>query len=1130
MAESITKDDKAHAQTVLEALMPDRIKLLSSQDATALVQKSIDACQIPKSADNPLNPQDIEAMQRLIKLTKAAIDATRATRVGTTGSDALTTAYTTMLQTHLALGQKAHDYPGLRQSAITSLAEMGASPQSRALIQACLHDNSGRVREAAARALNKLHVRLDAGELDSLIAKEHDIAPAFALRDLESLQKTIPRDSRDYKDKLEETEKWLMEMVPKDSPPNLAKQIADFKMDGKDEALLTADALTKAATTAAHDSSSGINRTKFGPFKSAGSVEEDATRAAHKVINLRDQQWNDLCHKAFSDKDPTALAMIDHILTNKGEPLAKAQPVKIYRYHNEDSVAPGAKYELLTWHEQGYIWEEKAARALAKCCAKECPNRALALQYLKQALTVQKSLCPAASIELAKQLRKIASDDTLQNKYSSAAVAAEALRTAIKPSNHSSEDFQKELIEILFDKRDRTALSVLNAVANESEFAGLKEHAASRYSDLADSVEVRWNDTKDCAAMSPEDRAEALQKVVSEAIDPQTDPAKKTAEHLAQEIISLYKGHKIEHGQDPGLKTLSWLMENSDPLIRNAACRVICEANLKDPSLQPYVHHAMKTLIDMVRLDKLEQHPDFSLKRYRSEAGDMLKKLMGDQPQVSIAFSESGLFELGQRADASVAISFYPSVYKDLPDGTRVTWCRDKNNALHFSTQGEGMWKEHASGILHAGGIDDPCSALRQAQKKEANEEQWKEARQTLIGLACGSAGECSELAKHALSSMDAQQIEAVRAQLDSYLTPQVAPAGRKAALELLDSFKAKESADGAKKSTVSDQQLLRLSRLALQGDENAQQMIDWYAKDKLPQTLRSLNDAYAQFQKEAEAADRWQPQDEKHKRTVDRSMAERFSAQALKLASRLDASDERTKDAIINAYASSLKMNSKSQQGDSQLDRPVAQILQEWSQTPLKLNDHRIEHLGRIASFGTDSLSLAAAWQLLSAPGIVPAKMFDAAEKRVTELSLSSRDDGIKKQSLMLLEGLSKEPVITVDQLHSQLDATGAPHSKIEIIDRLLEHYDRTKDERDVGVYKSLQRYKHSLEVQTGDYIPTSTSKEDAISRFNGTMRLLAEFDDHKAACDRCERAVKQLADALGPDHEQVANAKLQY
>jgi hypothetical protein len=170
------------------------------------------------------------------------------------------------------------------------------------------------------------------------------------------------------------------------------------------------------------------------------------------------------------------------------------------------------------------------------------------------------------------------------------------------------------------------------------------------------------------------------------------------------ELFNIYKGHTFQDDRDPGLAPLMALMTNADPLIRNAACRVLHECNLDSPSLKPAIDRAMVTLANTVaasapgsvtpqRLDAYVS--PISLKRYQEEAKAMMKHFMGAKNRVEVQpEGDHKRYTITKKPDGDISVEINTVRRTELTGGNFIELrTNDSNTVVGITTPDLGSWR-----------------------------------------------------------------------------------------------------------------------------------------------------------------------------------------------------------------------------------------------------------------------------------------------------------------------------------------------------------------------------------------------------------------------------------------------------
>lgn len=208
-----------------------------------------------------------------------------------------------------------------------------------------------------------------------------------------------------------------------------------------------------------------------------------------------------------------------------------------------------------------------------------------------------------------------------------AKVTAKALELELlrQPGNQA-EWYQQALIEELKKQNHRMVFPVIEALAKDSAFAGVKADAAKMLADLRDSVSLMWNNTQPDRTTSSADRAQALKTALDTTQKQGEKKTEKTVETTVQQIFNATAGLDLRAG-DPCLNYLALAMNEKTERVRLAAAMVVAQSKL-DPS-DPVKQKAINVLVDI--------SINGSRDGYKKDAAELLKPLKENNKNALLA-------------------------------------------------------------------------------------------------------------------------------------------------------------------------------------------------------------------------------------------------------------------------------------------------------------------------------------------------------------------------------------------------------------------------------------------------------------------------------------------------------------
>ncbi|HEY9785593.1 MAG TPA: hypothetical protein V6D17_09350, partial [Candidatus Obscuribacterales bacterium] len=648
------------AERVVRELLPDRMKELSKQDP-ALANRLRD--DVIKFLGVPDNQREQAAVLEVMSRMKSLIIDTYPADGDRAKHDALKEKLVGRYKDLLDPQRDtfAAYSPEIRAAAILGLADLGSrDAQTIGLIRRYVSaepkvkvgneeisagEKDARVRSAAVYALKRLGDTELRGMALDLIDKEADPQVAQQLRDIDWELKRIEPDSREYKQKYEET---LAKLISLDKYPELKGFDSAKFLDEKFP--LLRESTLRARSEAAAKGDLPISR--FWNSKWAEAVEEQ------KIIHaLGNERWSQF-------------QQLKELAKGEGEQANKARMALFYLMTNKENYGgtPGLTLDYkgdkwnpdeigTTWQRQyNHDWREHAARALAECCRPGCGSRDLTAHLIKKALVNEQGL-PSHVLstlifgfrpedqtgfkELIKPSTRLDPADRAKqavdpgyrpqlfalSRQQVGDVIADALQTELDrvPPGVRSEHYQQELIKLLRDMKHHTQHPVLEALAQKAEFPAVKKEAAAVLAELRDSVKTMWDTTTPDTTSNAEQRAAKLKAVLE---DKRTDgkTTQTDAEVTVQEIFNAYKGYDLKPG-DKGLGYLSMAMSEKNERVKLAAATVIMNSKL--PSSDPARQKAIKVIADL--------SVNGTRDGYRNDAKELLKAVTDDDGKRALA-------------------------------------------------------------------------------------------------------------------------------------------------------------------------------------------------------------------------------------------------------------------------------------------------------------------------------------------------------------------------------------------------------------------------------------------------------------------------------------------------------------
>lgn len=612
LAESYSNTNPVLALKVLDAMVPDRIRQLTSSDAT--LANSLRASVVDLSRTLPDTRAKAETFEKVLgKIEPLLKDGDVALR------QQLCRNLESMLDNNQYNRNYAEHFPGIRAAAIDALAALGsrdsleiirrhATAEAKLTVgakQLDANESNAAVRMASIRALERLQDPEIRSYIATLIDKETDPQVASRLRDIRFFQQRLEPGSREYQEIRQRVEAAVINPSAEAKYPHMAAFGQDRARNWLNEnfPLLNAVEFRRQAQNKIDDAAWGFPNV----FRSRDHILNLERDGAQEVQNQRNEQWRNLVamsRQENADGDYARRALY-YIATSPVADIlgASGEAVGLHSDYDNNHQFTGFMHRN---------WRTDAATELANSCGVGTGSRDMTAHYIEQGLTATSGLSAEARRAMLTGLKELA----VANRAGEAGVSREKLAQTLtralelelrRPAADQNEQFQAQLVKELSDMKYRMAVPILDGMAR-SRFQSVKDAATAALVELRDSVSLMWDQTVTDQSATPAQRADRLRLALADT---------NNGERTVQDIFSAYKGHRISDAKDPGIAHLQVAMQDTNERVRLAAAKVLIDSQL--PNNNPAKAKAIQVLADLVFTS--------STKGYRTDAFAELGKL-----------------------------------------------------------------------------------------------------------------------------------------------------------------------------------------------------------------------------------------------------------------------------------------------------------------------------------------------------------------------------------------------------------------------------------------------------------------------------------------------------------------------